>query len=100
MVTNGDGSKPIWFTEFGWYADSTPGSPVPSGGVTSVEQATYTANFIAEVGASYPYVPLVFIYNGVDAIGDSDPQDRYAGMLDFDLQPKPVYWSVAQLYGH
>jgi hypothetical protein len=35
-------------------------------------------------------VPLVFIYNGVDAIGDTDPHIRYVGMLDFNLQPKLV----------
>ena len=100
MVANGDGSKQIWFTEFGWYADNTPGSAVPPGGVTPAQQAAYTTRFISEVGSSYSYVPLVFIYDGVDAVGDSDPGVRYAGMLDINLQPKPVYWAVAELYGH
>ena len=74
--------------------------PIPVGGVTAAQQATYTANFIAEVGAGYPYVTAVFVYNGVDAIGDSAPDVRYAGILDFNLVPKPVYWAIAHLYGH
>ena len=68
--------------------------------MTLAEQATYTANFIASVGVNYPYVTQVFVFNGVDAIGDTEPDVRYAGMLDFNIQPKPVYWAIAHLYGH
>jgi hypothetical protein len=100
MVANGDGAKPIWFTEFGWYADPNPADPIPVGGVTPAQQATYTANYIAEVGAGYPYVTAVFVYNATDAIGDSAPDVRFAGLLGFTLVPKPVYWAIAHLYGH
>jgi len=30
MVANGDGGKPVWLTEFGWYADPNPSDPVPA----------------------------------------------------------------------
>jgi hypothetical protein len=99
MVANGDAGKPIWFTEFGWFADPNMADPVPAEGVTPAEQATYTANFIASVGLNYKYVTQVFVFNGVDAIGDSEPNVRYAGVLDFNLAPKPVYWAIAHLYG-
>ena len=99
MVANGDNAKAIWITEFGWYADINTSDPIPVGGVTLAEQATYTINFINEIAKSYPYVTTVMIFNGIDAVGDPT-DERYAGILDPNLIPKPVYNALASLYGH
>jgi hypothetical protein len=97
MVANGDSNKPIWITEFGWYADPDTTDPVPQGGVTLAEQATYTTNFINEVAASYPYVAAVMIFNGVDITG-ATPSEAYSGILTSDLAPKPVFNALTSLY--
>ena len=99
MVANGDGAKKIWFTEFGWYADPTATDPMPAGGVSLAEQATYTTNFIREITGSYPYVSTVMVYNGVDAGAGTPPDEMYAGILSPSLTPKPVYVALAALYG-
>ena len=97
MVENGDGSKPIWITEFGWYANATPGAPVPPGGVTVQEQADYTQRYIEELDAGYPYVTNVMVYNGTDSQGTA-PDEEYAGVLTSNLQPKAVYSALVSMY--
>jgi polysaccharide biosynthesis protein PslG len=98
MVDNGDGNKPIWITEFGWYADATPGSPLPIGGVTLREQAHYTERYIDELTREYPYVTHVMFYNGTDSPG-TPPEEAFAGALSYSLQPKPVYNTLRSMYG-
>jgi hypothetical protein len=98
MVDNGDSSKAIWITEFGWYADPNTADPLQVGAVTPSEQANYSVSFINQVGQNYPYVPVVMIYNGADAVGNSDPAIEFAGILDGNLNPKPVYGALSALY--
>src|SRR5665213_1380977 len=67
---------------------------------TPAEQARLTPNSIAFPGRIRRYITHVFICNGVDAVGVIEPDVCYAGLLDFNLQPKPAYWSIAQLCGY
>jgi len=61
MVANGDGPKPIWFTETGWSAHANaPGTLPYRLGVTEAQQADYAARLIRLVRATYPYVTQVF----------------------------------------
>ena len=100
MIANGDGNKSIWITEFGWYADPNAADPVPAGGVTLTEQATYTSNFIQEVASSYPYVKAVMIYNGVDSDAPADPTYELYGASSSPIshpnpftRPSPLFIS-------
>ena len=97
MVENGDSNKPIWITEFGWYADAAGGSALPPGGVTLQEQAAYTEQYIEELAKNYPYVTNVMFYNGTDSPG-TPPQEAFAGALSYSLQPKPVYYVLRSMY--
>ena len=53
MKNYGEGSKPIWFTEFGWSVHPTPTNPANwQRGVTATQQADYLARTIAWCAAS------------------------------------------------
>ncbi len=97
MVENGDGSKPIWITEFGWYANATPGAPVPPGGVTVQEQADYTQRYIEELDAGYPYVTNVMVYNGTDSQGTA-PDEEIRGSAHVQLAAEAVYSALVSMY--
>jgi polysaccharide biosynthesis protein PslG len=98
MDKNGDSSKPIWVTEFGWYADPASSAPVPAGGVTLQEQAAYTQRWISLVGSSYPYINVVIVYNGIDGPSNPYVDEAWAGILTVNLHPKPVYLALKSMY--
>ena len=68
MQRRGDGLKPMWFTEFGWAADSRPGAPVYTRSVSPAEQATLTTRFLRLVETELPFVPVVMVYEGKDTV--------------------------------
>lgn len=84
MVSNGDGQKKVWFTEFGW---STPGTQTDRPGVTPTKQATFLRQS-ADVMLAYPYVTRAFWYALRDR-DDSTPYENAFGLLRLDGSPKP-----------
>jgi hypothetical protein len=92
MVDNGDGGKPIWFTEFGWSAHANrPGTPNWQRGVTPEQQADYAVRAIRYTRAHYPYVPVMFWYKDRASPLGSDPYYEGYGLLNSDLSERPVY---------
>lgn len=91
MVANGDGDKPIWFTEFGWSAHANwPGVENWNRGVTAEQQGDYLVRTLKYVGSNYPYVTNVFWYNERNLGSGNVQLDNY-GLLDASLAPKPAY---------
>ena len=89
MAANGDASKPIWFTEFGWSSHATaPGSPNWMLGVTPAQQGDYFVRTLRWVAANAPYVKNVFWYEGTDQ-GGTDIQNANYGLLTTGFTPKP-----------
>jgi hypothetical protein len=94
MVANGDGSKPVWFTEFGWSAHANGAHEEPwNTGVTPAQQGDYLVRALKYVGDQFPWVTNVFWYNERDTDLGSPQQDGY-GLLTRSLQPKPAYAAV------
>jgi hypothetical protein len=94
MVANGDGDKPIWFTEMGWSSHpNTGGEPNWDRGVTPQQQADYTVRAIQLVRSRYPYVTNMILYNERDRATGDVQLDNY-GILHRDLSEKPVYAAV------
>ena len=97
MVAKGDGSKPIWFTEFGWSNHATAaGAPTWKYGVTSAQQADFLVRSIKFVASHHPYVGVMIWYCERNKDTGDLQEDNY-GLLTRDLQPKPVYSSVQAL---
>jgi polysaccharide biosynthesis protein PslG len=92
MVENGDGGKPIWFTEFGWSAHANwPGIANWQRGVTPAQQADYAVRALRYTRAHYPYVGLMFWYKErASPLGTDVVQEGY-GLLNADVSERPVY---------
>jgi hypothetical protein len=91
MVANGDGDKPVWFTEMGWSSHPNTGNePNWDRGVTQQQQADYTVRAIQLVRSRYPYVTNMFLYNERNRATGDVQLDNY-GILHRDLSAKPVY---------
>ena len=94
MVAEGDGDKPIWFSEFGWSDHSN--ESITSNwerGVTAEQQADYMVRAIKYVAENHPYVKKMFWYNDRNQDAGKIQLDNY-GLLNRDLSPKPVYTRV------
>lgn len=97
MVAQGDATKPIWFTEFGWSSHDNPaGTPNWQLGVNEATQASYLTCTAQLVASSMPYVTRLFWYDERDD-NASDLQNQHFGLLRHDLTPKPALTALAQL---
>lgn len=80
MAKYGEGTKKVWFTEFGWSVHPTlPGSANEARGVTAAQQADYLRRTINLVRAKYPQVTKVFWYQ--DRTDGTDPTTSGYGLI-------------------
>jgi hypothetical protein len=99
MRSRGDGSKPIFFTEFGWSVHGNPpGIPVWERGVTEAQQADYLRRSVQLVQQRWPQVTAMFWYNSRDKRTGSAHQDGF-GLMRRDFSPKPVLGAIKSLAG-
>jgi hypothetical protein len=94
MAAHGDGSKPIWWTEFGWSTNSG-GTDQYNTGVTPQQQGDYFVQSLQLLGADYPYVTRVFWYDARDDSSDATDHNSNFGLLDHNLSPKPSYTIIS-----
>ena len=94
MLANGDGAKPIWFTEFGWSShDNYAGIENWRRGVTLAQQAEYLTRAIDYTRTNYPYVTNMIWYTERNRSTGQIQYDNY-GLLTASLSPKPVYTAL------
>ena len=94
MVANGDGHKPIWFTEFGWSSHPNTGTEANwARGVTLQQQADYLVRTLDLLAREMPFVTNVFWYNERDR-STSNVQLANYGLMFRDLTPKPALTAV------
>ncbi|MBA3303983.1 MAG: cellulase family glycosylhydrolase [Acidimicrobiia bacterium] len=91
MAAHGDGSKPIWFTEFGWSTHANGSDTKPwQRGVSPTVQADYLVRTLELLRRQLPQVSHVFWYTARDR-DDSDVHTNGYGLLTVDLRAKPAY---------
>lgn len=94
MVAAGDGSRPIWFTEFGWSSHrNAPTDPGYALGVSLSHQAEYLL-LLLRTTERLGYVQRVFWYTDRDMSGLGAQEGNY-GLVDERLEPKPVLKALA-----
>lgn len=87
MVRQGDGSKSIWATEFGFPTN------LGDRGVSEETQAQFIANGAA-VWASFPWAGTLVFYSFRDLAGpDADPEHHF-GLIRVDGSAKPALAAV------
>ncbi|MGH2752903.1 MAG: cellulase family glycosylhydrolase [Actinomycetota bacterium] len=103
MEENGDGDKPIWFTEVGWSSHPNSGDEAPwELGVTKEQQADFLARAVRFVACRFPYVEQIFWYSERDlgaphGAGPDQIQLGNYGLLAEDLDPKPAYEAMSEI---
>jgi plastocyanin len=91
MEDHGDGSKEIWFTEYGWSSHPNSGSEANwDRGVTQAQQADYLVRSLRFLGTHRPYVTQVFWYEERNETSGGVHEDNF-GLLTSDLVEKPAY---------
>ncbi|MGQ9553309.1 MAG: LysM peptidoglycan-binding domain-containing protein [Anaerolineae bacterium] len=96
MVLNGDGSKQIWFTEFGWSSQAQPPAGYEYAADNSEQQqATYLYRAF-EIAREKPYVGVMFIWN-LNYAAVVGPADEKAGfsLVRADGSLRPAYLALA-----
>lgn len=96
MVEQGDGDKPLWFTEFGWtsHGNSNAGLANWDRGVTEQQQGEYFVRTLQLISREMPYVTNVFWFNDRNRSSGNPRLDNY-GLLRNDLSPKPALLTLA-----
>jgi hypothetical protein len=98
MTSYGVGSKPIWFTEFGWPASLNATAPTFEHEATLQQQADFTERFLRWTAANNPYVTVAMTYTALDIGNKKTTFEGYMGVLGTDFTPKPVYDRLEALY--
>lgn len=99
MEKFGEGDKPMWLTEFGWNT-----TPDPTNGndfaryVTEQQQAEYTMQAF-EIGRSYDWMGVMFVWNLNFQVTTSGPNDEKwgYGVLRRDWSPRPAFAALKTL---
>ncbi len=90
MDENGDGRKPIWFTEIGWAAPLR---------MTLTEQARRLTDLFAYARKDLPYVKVVIWFQALAASPGASPWEHDLELLNDDLSPRPAYETLKRLAG-
>ncbi len=96
MAAHGDGSKSLWFTEFGWSTHDNPAhTPNWELGVSEAVQATYFTDTVELIRARMPWVGKVYWYTGYEAASDEVGQIANYDLLRLDLSSKPIVGAIS-----
>ena len=96
MDANGDKSKKIWATEYGWSSHSNAG--VTENWRFGVPLKTQASNLVAmqKYLKNFPKVQASFWYNDMDK-NTGDVHKNGFGILNRDFSEKPIYWALKNL---
>ncbi|HET6313255.1 MAG TPA: cellulase family glycosylhydrolase [Chloroflexia bacterium] len=99
MERNGDGSKAVWFNEYGWNSSPADGTvdekTVRWGRVTSEQQAEYTVRGIEYAREHWPWAGVFTIWY-LRQVGDISEtnSEYYFGLVSFDFVVGDTYKAV------
>jgi polysaccharide biosynthesis protein PslG len=98
MVQNGESSKKVWFTEFGYCSSATP----PAGyeyckSLTAQNQADFLVQAFQKA-RSLDYVGGMFVWNLNFAVAVPSTDEKWGfSVLRDDWSPRPAYFALAQM---
>ena len=100
MVTNDDGTKPLWASNWGWNAlpDNWQGSPSIWGHVTQDEQIQYTLQALDRAHRELPWLGAMILHYWQPEAESTDPQWGFA-LIDQENQSTALLKAI-QNYPH
>ncbi|MHB0877351.1 MAG: LysM peptidoglycan-binding domain-containing protein [Anaerolineae bacterium] len=98
MALNGQGGKPIWFTEFGWSSQTPPPAGYEYAADNSEEEQAAYLRAAIEAARQLPYVGVMFVWN-LNYASVTGPQDEKAGfsLVRYDGSLRPAYVALAAM---
>ncbi len=92
MEENGDGDKPIWFTEFGWSTSNQAEGYGYGKNNTEEDQAKFLLGAYELIRRDYPYVTHMFVWNLNFQMVVGPEDEKYPfGVVRSDGSPRPAY---------
>jgi hypothetical protein len=92
MIANGDSSKSVWITEYGFPTGSTSGS------VTESNQASYIADALRRAN-SLSWIAAFIIFNSQDLTTDGSYENGNFGLYRYDGTAKPAVQALQSVVG-
>lgn len=92
MAANGDGTKPLWASHWGWNSlpNGWTGGPSIWGEVDSAAQVAYTLNALNRAEREWPWLGGMILQHWQPASPENDPQWGFS-LLNPDSSPTPLY---------
>jgi len=99
MEQNGDGGKKMWLTETGWDSSANPPDAYKYARYVSDQQQAQYLTRAFELGKSYPWMGMMFVWNLNFQVTTSGPSDeKYGwGVLNSDWSPRAAYNGLANM---
>ncbi|MCB9451772.1 MAG: O-antigen ligase family protein [Anaerolineaceae bacterium] len=96
MVENGDGTKPIWASNWGWNSLPTDWTSSPSiwGQVTAEQQINYTLQALSRAEREWPWMAGMVLQQWQPAAPEDDPQWGFA-LIYPNQQPTPLWEALS-----
>jgi hypothetical protein len=99
MEQNGEGGKKMWLTETGWDSSANPPDAYKYARYVSDQQQAQYLTRAFDLGKSYPWMGVMFVWNLNFQVTTSGPGDeKYGwGILNSDWSPRPAYYALATM---
>ncbi len=99
MEQNGEGGKKMWLTETGWDSSANPPDAYKYARYVSDQQQAQYLSRAFDLGKSYPWMGVMFVWNLNFQVTTSGPSDeKYGwGVLNSDWSPRPAYYALATM---
>jgi O-antigen ligase len=97
MVRNGDGTKPLWASNWGWNSlpDEWTGQPSIWGSVTSDQRTAYTLAALDRADREWAWLGGMVLYHWQPAAPSDDPIWGFS-LLDQQDAPTPLLYALIQ----
>lgn len=98
MVENGDGTKPLWASNWGWNSlpENWTGLPSIWGSVTGEEQVIYTIDALTRANREWAWLGGMTLYHWQPDAAPDDPVWGFA-VIDQNGNPTPLWDALSQL---
>jgi polysaccharide biosynthesis protein PslG len=98
MVANGDSTKPVWITEFGWTTENQAAGYEYGVNNTEQEVADYLVRSFEIAETEWPWLTGMFVWTLNWSTLTTPEDEKYAwSSLNEDWTPRPSYTALSNM---